>query len=110
MVGIELKDRVAIITGGANGIGHETALTFARAGAAVAVWDVAEEAGRAVAAEIEANGGQATFARVNVAARDEVEAGVKAILDRFGRIDVLINNAGIVRGAQLGQVKAGRQV
>ena len=51
-MGIELKDRVAIVTGGANGIGRETSRAFARAGAAVAVWDMAAEAGQAVAAEI----------------------------------------------------------
>jgi 3-oxoacyl-[acyl-carrier protein] reductase len=109
-MGIELKDRVAIVTGGANGIGRETALVFARAGAAVAVWDMAEEAGQAVVAEIERAGGQAAFFKVNVVSQVEVEATVKAVLDRFGQIDILINNAGILRDAQLLKVKDGEVV
>jgi len=109
-MGIELKDRVAIVTGGANGIGHETALVFARAGAAVAVWDMAEEAGQAVVAEIERASGQAAFFKVNVASQVEVEATVKAVLDRFGQVDILINNAGILRDAQLLKVKDGEVV
>ncbi len=109
-MGIELKDRVAIVTGGANGIGRETSLTFARAGAAVAVWDMAAGAGQAVAAEIEQAGGSAAFFQVNVAHQPEVEAAVKAVLDRFGKIDILINNAGILRDAQLVKVKEGEVV
>jgi 3-oxoacyl-[acyl-carrier protein] reductase len=107
-MGIELKDRVAIITGGANGIGRQTALTFARAGAAVAVWDLAEEAGAAVVGEIEAAGGRAAFWRVNVARQAEVEAAVAATEARLGPVDILINNAGITRDAQLVKVKQGR--
>jgi 3-oxoacyl-[acyl-carrier protein] reductase len=107
-MGIELKDRVALITGGANGIGRETALAFARAGAAVAVWDMAEAAGQAVAGEIKAAGGRALFSRVNVADRAEVETGMQAVLDAFGRLDVLVNNAGITRDAQLIRVKDGQ--
>jgi 3-oxoacyl-[acyl-carrier protein] reductase len=107
-MGIELKDRVAIITGGANGIGRQTALTFAQAGAAVAVWDLAEEAGAAVVREIEAAGGRAAFWRVNVARQAEVEAAVAATEARLGPVDILINNAGITRDAQLVKVKQGR--
>jgi 3-oxoacyl-[acyl-carrier protein] reductase len=107
-MGIELKDRVAIITGGANGIGRETALAFGRAGARVAVWDVAEEAGQAVAALIAGEGGEAAFYKVNAGNQAEVEAAVQAVLEHFGRIDILINNAGIVRDAQLVRVKDGQ--
>lgn len=107
---IELKNRVALITGGANGIGRETALAFARAGAAVAVWDMAEAAGQAVVGEIEQAGGQAAFFKINVAVQAEVEAGVAAVLARFGKIDILINNAGILRDAQLVKVKDGQVV
>jgi 3-oxoacyl-[acyl-carrier protein] reductase len=105
---LELKNRVAVVTGGANGIGRETALTFAQAGAAVAVWDMAEEAGRAVVAEIESGGGRAAFFKVNVSAQAEVEAAVAQVVDRYGRIDILINNAGILRDAQLIKVKDGQ--
>ncbi len=107
-MGIELEGRVAIITGGANGIGRATSRAFARAGATVAVWDVAEEAGQIVAAEIEQSGGRAAFFKVNVASQAQVETTVKAVLDRFGKIDILINNAGILRDAQLVKVKEGQ--
>jgi 3-oxoacyl-[acyl-carrier protein] reductase len=106
---IHLKQRVAVITGGASGIGRQTALTFAEAGAAVAVWDLSEQAGQALVAEIE-RGGRAAFFAVNVAAQADVEAAVGATLDRFGRIDILINNAGITRDAQLVKVKDGEVV
>lgn len=107
---IELKNRVVVITGGANGIGRETALTFAHAGAAVAVWDVAEAAGQAVAAEIESSGGVAAFFKVNVASQADVEQTAAATLAKFGCIDILINNAGILRDAQLVKVKDGEVV
>lgn len=107
---IELTNRIAVITGGANGIGRETALTFARAGAAVAIWDMAEDAGRVVVADIQAQGGRAAFFKVNVASRAEVEMAVAAVMSQFGRIDILINNAGILRDAQLLKVKDGEVV
>jgi 3-oxoacyl-[acyl-carrier protein] reductase len=107
-MGIELHNRVAVITGGANGIGYATALTFARAGAAVAIWDYAD--GQRVVDEILSSGGQAIFCRVNVAAQADVEAAVAATLDRWGHIDILINNAGITRDAQLVKVKDGEVV
>ena len=109
-MGIELKNRVAIVTGGANGIGKETSLALAHAGAAVAVWDMAEEAGWAVVAEIEQSGGQAAFFKVNVANQSEVEAAVAQVADQFGKIDILINNAGILRDGQLLKVKDGQIV
>ncbi len=109
-MGIELKNRVAIITGGANGIGKGTSLAFAQAGAAVAVWDMAEDAGKAVVAEIEQSGGKAAFFKVNVANQAEVEAAVAQVIEQFGKIDILINNAGILRDGQLLKVKEGAVV
>jgi 3-oxoacyl-[acyl-carrier protein] reductase len=106
-MGIQLTNRVAVITGGANGIGRETALTFARAGAAVAVWDTVAKAGQAVVDEITAADGRALFCRVNVTAQDDIAAALAATLTAFGRIDILINNAGITRDAQLLKVKDG---
>ena len=109
-MGIELKNRVAIITGGANGIGKGSSLAFAQAGAAVAVWDMAEDAGKAVVAEIEQSGGKAAFFKVNVANQAEVEAAVAQVIEQFGKIDILINNAGILRDGQLLKVKEGTVV
>jgi 3-oxoacyl-[acyl-carrier protein] reductase len=99
-----------VITGGANGIGKATARLFAQAGAAVAVWDMAADAGQALVAEISAEGGQALFCRVNVTAQADVAAAVAATVARFGRIDILINNAGITRDAQLVKVAHGQVV
>ncbi len=107
---IELPRRVAVITGGAQGIGRETAELFARAGASVVIWDRKEDVGRAAVAAIEAQGGRAAFFAVNVASVEEVEAAVAAVVDQFGRIDILINNAGITRDAQLIKVKNGELV
>ena len=109
-MGINIKQRVAVVTGGASGIGRQTALTFAEAGAAVAVWDVSEKAGQELAAEIEGMGGSAAFFKVNVASQADVEATVAATLERFGRIDILINNAGITRDSQLIKVKQGEVI
>ncbi|HNP70768.1 MAG TPA: 3-oxoacyl-ACP reductase FabG [Kouleothrix sp.] len=107
---IELRQRVAVITGGANGIGRSTALAFAEAGAAVAIWDMVDQAGLALADEINAGGGQAVFQHVNVTSTSEVEAAVATTLDRFGRIDILVNNAGITRDSQLIKIKDGEVV
>jgi 3-oxoacyl-[acyl-carrier protein] reductase len=71
---------------------------------------VAADAAQAVVAEIAGNGGQAAFFKANVASQAEVEAAVAATLDRFGRIDILINNAGILRDAQLVKIKDGQVV
>jgi len=103
-MGIELRQRVAVITGGANGIGRATALVFAEAGASVAIWDMVEQAGQELVAEIAEQGGTAAFFKVNVTAPADVEAATEATLARFGRIDILINNAGISMRALLKDV------
>ena len=109
-MGIHLKGRVAVITGGSSGIGRQTALTFAEAGASVAIWDVVEQAGQELAAEMAQGGTQAAFFKVNVASQAEVEAAVAATIDQFGKIDILINNAGITRDSQLIKIKEGEVV
>ncbi len=86
-----LDGRVAVITGGARGIGAETARVFRHAGATVLTWDVAEGADR----------------RVDVTSAREVEAAVTAAVGAHGAIDILVNNAGILRDAQLVKVKDG---
>ncbi len=103
-----LDNRVAVVTGGANGIGRQTALTFAEAGAEVAVWDMAADQGNRLVAEIENAGHKAAFFTVNVTSQASVEDGVKGTLERFGKISILINNAGITRDAQLLRVKEGQ--
>ncbi|HEY8378852.1 MAG TPA: 3-oxoacyl-ACP reductase FabG [Nannocystis sp.] len=104
------QPRIAIVTGGGNGIGRATALMFAEAGYAVAVWDVAEQAAEDVVSAITAAGGVAVAHRVDVSKADEVVKAADSVRERFGRIDVLINNAGVVRDAQLVKIKDGQVV
>ncbi len=87
--------KVALVTGGAGGIGRTTALAFAAAGAAVVVADRDEKAGTQVAEEIVANGGRAGFVQVDVARATDVQRMVDFAVSRFGRLDVAFNNAGI---------------
>ena len=87
--------RVALVTGGAAGIGRATALAFAAAGARVVVSDVDAEGGAGVAAEISATGGDAFFVGCDVARDAEVARLMAAILARYGRLDFAFNNAGI---------------
>ncbi len=108
MIETGLTGKVTIVTGGAAGIGKATVEAFARQGAKVAVWDVADEAGEKVAAELVEQGCEAVFQHVNVADADEVEAAAAAVVERWGAIDVLVNNAGIVRDAQLIKWKDGQ--
>ena len=96
-----LQNRVAIVTGGANGIGKVTAQRFAAEGARVMIWDLDKERGEAAAEEINASGGEAAFRTVNTSKFEEVEKGARTVADRWGRIDILINNAGITRDASL---------
>ncbi len=99
---MRLQDKVAIVTGGAQGIGRETAMTFAREGAKVAVADMNEDAAGKVAEEIKAAGGQALAVSVNVANAESVEAMVAAVKAwGGGRIDALVNNAGITKDSRL---------
>ncbi len=94
---MRLKDKVAMITGGARGIGKETALLFAREGASVVICDVDVQAGQAALGEIKASGADALFYKVDVTSRSEVAAMVDGAVQKFGRIDILINNAGITQ-------------
>lgn len=92
-----LKDKVAIVTGAAAGIGEVTARLFAEEGAAVAVCDVAMAPLEKVAAAINEAGGKAIAVKCNVADEADVKALMAATKEAFGKIDILINNAGITR-------------
>ncbi len=99
-----LQDKVCIITGGAAGIGRATAEKFAAEGAKVVICDVNEEAGNALAQSL---GNDASFWKVNVVDRQEVQAWIDEVAKHYGHIDVLINNAGITRDGQFIKFKDG---
>lgn len=96
-----LQDRVALITGGASGIGRATVELFAQEGASIVLMDRAVANGQAVVAAIEANGGQACFVQGDVTSAADCERAVAEALKRFGRLDILFNNAGIIRRASV---------
>ena len=92
----KLDGQIVIITGGARGIGEGICKVFCNEGATVALWDVLEE-GQITADNISANGGNIFFQNVDVTSQESVDTAVKKIIDNHGKIDVLINNAGIIR-------------
>jgi len=94
---MRLKDKVAFVTGGAKGIGREIALTFAREGCDIAICDVNEAALAQTQKEIESIGRAACTGVVDVTKIEQVETFVQKTLDKFKKIDILINNAGITR-------------
>ena len=96
-----LYDKVAVITGGANGIGKATATRFAQEGANIAIWDVQEEKGREVINILLEMGFKAIFYKVDTSDSLQVQEAVIAVMKDFGKIDILINNAGILRDASL---------
>ncbi len=98
---MKFKNKVVVITGGASGIGKAAVEKFAREDAAVGIWDVNEVQGKELELILLNEGFVARFIKVNTAKFEEVEAATKEIIRQFGKIDVLINNAGITRDASL---------
>ena len=92
---MRLKDKVALITGAGSGIGRESALKFSAEGARIIVVDVNDKAGLETLSLVEQSGGEAIFCHADVSKSSDAEAMVAAAEDRFGKLDVLFNNAGI---------------
>ncbi len=95
---MRLEGKVALITGGASGMGKVASSMFAAEGAKVVLTDVSDDAGEAVAAEITQAGGQAAFVHADISKEADAKAMVEAAVSRFGKLDVLYNNAGIMMG------------
>jgi 3-oxoacyl-[acyl-carrier protein] reductase len=104
---MRLRDKIALVTGGANGIGRSVVMKFVEEGAWLAIWDLADESGQELADVINAQGGKAYYQHVNVTDGAEVDSAVEELIGKWGRIDILINNAGILRDGQLVKVKEG---
>ena len=97
---MRLKNKIALITGGANGIGLATAERFAKEGAKIILWDVSDQ-GNEIAERLKMEGHEIIFKKVSVTNQDEVQKAMTEAHEHFGRIDILINNAGITRDRTL---------
>ncbi len=100
---MRLENKIVIITGAGSGIGKETAILFAKEGAKVVVADVNEKAGEETVGEIKKNG-EGLFVKLDVSNREQSKQMVKSTLEKYGKIDILINNAGIVQDAFLSKM------
>ena len=98
---MQLEGKVALITGGGSGIGRATALLFSREDASVAVVDLDEPRAQAVVREIEGEGGRAIAVRCDVSQAADCQRAVQETVDAFGGLDILFNNAGIIRRASV---------
>lgn len=98
---MRFENKVVVITGGASGIGRAAVEKFAREGAAVAIWDVSEVPGKELEMLMLKEGFVARFVKVNTAKMEEVMRATEIVIQQFNKIDVLINNAGIIRDASL---------
>lgn len=96
-----LENKIAIVTGGAAGIGEATSIKFAQEGATVIIWDLNTTRGTALQAKLKADGHKAEFMQVNTANYSEIAAAARHTYEKFGAIDILVNNAGITRDSSL---------
>jgi 3-oxoacyl-[acyl-carrier protein] reductase len=96
-----LENKIAIVTGGAQGIGKATVEKFLIEGATVLIWDVDDVKGSKFVQDLSTQGFKTKFMKVNVTKFDEVEKAVQEIINEFGRTDILVNNAGILRDGTL---------
>jgi len=103
----DLQGRIALVTGASQGIGRAVVLELARKGAVVALAARNEAKLAEAAAEIEAAGGQAAVFAMDVANEESIKAGAKAVVDRFGKVEILVNNAGITRDGLMLRMKRG---
>lgn len=110
MIETGLRDKVVIVTGAAAGIGRATATAFAGEGARVGAWDVDDKNSEELVQELTAAGGEAVFQTVDVTDPTTIEKAVADLVGRWGGIDVVVNNAGIVRDGQLVKWKNGEVV
>jgi glucose 1-dehydrogenase len=97
---VRLADKAALVTGAAQGIGLACAQAFAREGAQVVIADVNDAAGRREALRLRSEGLRVSFVACDVSRKDQVDAAIRAVVDEFGAIDVLVANAGIVHAAE----------
>ncbi len=101
---MRLQDQVAVITGGASGIGYEIAKRFAAEGAAVAIADLDLEAAEGAVAEIESAGGQALAVQMDVTDENQVDSGIQQVVHKLGRLDIVVSNAGVQHIAPLDEL------
>lgn len=100
------ENKVVIITGGAQGIGKSASTKFSSEGATVIIWDVNDQKGNQLVEELTAKGSIAKYFKIDVTSLESVQAAAKSVIDLFGKIDVLINNAGITRDSSLMKMTA----
>jgi len=103
----DVRDKVILITGGASGLGRQMALKFARLGAKIILWDINEDGLKKVEEEILKENGDVFVDVVDLSKREMIYKGAEVVIEKFKKVDILINNAGIVSGKSILEVKDG---